>query len=78
MFLYIFSHMRETRNLNVNDAKTMMIATLRWRDEFKLDEAMKETYPDMFNGFGHLYGRDKQRRPIMYRSPSFPVTCSQT
>ncbi|KAN0113855.1 CRAL-TRIO domain containing protein [Russula decolorans] len=54
------------RNLNVNDAKTMMIDTLRWREEFKVEEAMKETYPDLFNGFGHLYGRDKEGRPMMY------------
>ncbi|KAH9973587.1 CRAL/TRIO domain-containing protein [Lactifluus volemus] len=54
------------RNLNVNDAKTMMIATLRWREEFKIEEAMKGTYPDLLNGFGHLYGRDKQGRPVMY------------
>jgi len=50
----------------VNDAKTMMIETLRWREEFKVEEATKETYPDVFNGFGHLYGRDKEGRPIMY------------
>jgi hypothetical protein len=54
------------RNLNVNDAKTMMIDTLRWREEFKIEEAMKETYPDVFNSFGHLYGRDKEGRPFMY------------
>ncbi|KAI0306110.1 CRAL-TRIO domain-containing protein [Multifurca ochricompacta] len=54
------------RNLNVNEAKTMMIATLRWRDEFKIEEAMKETYPDVFNDFGHVYGRDKEGRPIVY------------
>jgi hypothetical protein len=54
------------RNLNVNDAKTMMVDTLRWREEFKIEEAMKETYPDVFNGFGHLYGRDKEGRPMMY------------
>ena len=54
------------RNLNVNDAKTMMIDTLRWREEFKIEEAMKETYPDVFNSFGHLYGRDKEGRPMMY------------
>jgi hypothetical protein len=53
------------RNLNVNDAKTMMIDTLRWREEFKIEEAMNETYPDVFDGFGHLYGRDKEGRPIM-------------
>jgi hypothetical protein len=50
----------------VNDAKTMMIETLQWREEFKIEEAMKETYPDVFNGFGHLYGRDKDGRPMMY------------
>jgi hypothetical protein len=54
------------RNLSVNDAKTMMINTLRWREEFKIEEAMKETYPDIFDGFGHLYGRDKEGRPVAY------------
>ncbi len=49
-----------------------MIATLRWRDEFKVEEAMKETYPDVLNGFGHLYGRDKEGRPVVCASfPSF-------
>jgi len=50
----------------VNDAKAMMIDTLRWREEFKTEEAMKETFPDVFNSFGHLYGRDKEGRPMMY------------
>jgi hypothetical protein len=54
------------RNLSVNDAKTMMINTLRWREEFKIEEAMKETYPDIFDRFGHLYGRDKEGRPVAY------------
>jgi len=27
---------------------------------------VKETYPDIFDGFGHLYGRDKEGRPIVY------------
>ena len=44
----------------------MMIDTLRWREEFKVEEAMKETYPDIFASFGHLYGRDKEGRPIVY------------
>ena len=44
----------------------MMIDTLRWREEFKIEEAMKETYPDVFTGFGHIYGRDKEGRPIVY------------
>jgi hypothetical protein len=53
------------RNLNTKEAKAMMIDTLRWRDEFKIEEAMKEEYPDVFKGFGHLYGRDKEGRPIV-------------
>ena len=61
VLIYLWS-----RNLNVNDAKTMMADTLRWREEFKIEEAIKETYPDVFNGFGHLYGRDKEGRPMMY------------
>jgi len=44
----------------------MMIDTLRWRDEFNIEGAMNETYPDVFKGFGHLYGRDKEGRPVVY------------
>ena len=44
----------------------MMIDTLRWRDEFNIEGAMDETYPDVFKGFGHLYGRDKEGRPLVY------------
>jgi hypothetical protein len=43
----------------------MMIATLRWRDEFKVEDAMKETYPDVLNNFGHVYGHDKDGRPVV-------------
>ena len=43
----------------------MMIATLRWRDEFKVEDAMKETYPDELNVFGHVYGHDKEGRPVV-------------
>ena len=46
----------------------MMIATLRWRDEFKVEDAMKETFPDVFNGFGHIYGHDKEGRPVVCAS----------
>jgi hypothetical protein len=37
-----------------------------WREEFKIEEAMKETYPDIFDGFGRLFGRDKEGRPVAY------------
>ncbi|KAN0138189.1 CRAL/TRIO domain containing protein [Lactarius tabidus] len=43
----------------------MMIMTLRWRDEFKVEDAMKETCPGVFNGFGHIYGHHKEARPVI-------------
>lgn len=55
------------RNLNVAEAKTMMIATLRWRDEFKVEDAVRETFPaDVFGKLGYIYGKDKQGRPVTY------------
>lgn len=60
------------RNLDSKEAQAMMVDTLRWREEFKIEEVMKETYPDVFDGFGHLYGRDKEGRPIVY-FPFVPV-----
>ena len=50
----------------------MMIETLRWREEFNIEAAMNETYPDIFDVFGHLYGRDKEGRPIWYVVLSLP------
>ena len=45
----------------------MMIATLRWRDEFKVEDAVRETFPaDVFGKLGHIYGKDKQGRPVTY------------
>ena len=50
--------------------------TLRWRDEFKIDEVMQEEFPaDIFGNLGHIYGRDKQGRPITYLS-SAPRGCT--
>ncbi|KAI0060727.1 CRAL/TRIO domain-containing protein [Artomyces pyxidatus] len=55
------------RKLNVSEAKTMMIATLRWRDEFKVEEAIKEEFPeDVYGKLGHIYGKDKEGRPLTY------------
>ncbi|EIM86857.1 CRAL/TRIO domain-containing protein [Stereum hirsutum FP-91666 SS1] len=55
------------RNLNPAEAKAMMIATLRWRDEFKVDEAINETFDaKIFGNMGHVYGKDKEGRPVTY------------
>ncbi|KAJ7880339.1 CRAL-TRIO domain-containing protein [Mycena olivaceomarginata] len=55
------------RNLNATAAAEMFVATLRWRDEFKVDDALKEEFPqDVFGQLGHIFGRDKEGRPVVY------------
>ncbi|KAG1728091.1 CRAL-TRIO domain-containing protein [Suillus lakei] len=55
------------RNLNPLEAKDMFISTLRWRKSFKIDEAMKEKFPeDIFGKLGRTYGKDKDGHPIAY------------
>jgi len=55
------------RNLSIPEAKTMLVNTLRWRDEMKIDEIMKEEFPkDIFGNLGHVYGKDKGGRPVTY------------
>jgi phosphatidylinositol transfer protein SFH5 len=45
----------------------MLIATLRWRDEFKVTEAIKEEFPeDVFGKLGYVYGKDKSGGPVAY------------
>ena len=45
----------------------MLVATLRWRDEFKVDELMKEEFPqDIFGKLGYIAGKDKEGRPVVY------------
>ncbi|KAJ7509881.1 CRAL-TRIO domain-containing protein [Mycena galericulata] len=55
------------RNLNATAASEMFVATLRWRDEFNVEAAVKEQFPDdVFGKLGHIFGRDKQGRPVVY------------
>jgi hypothetical protein len=43
----------------------MLTATLRWRDQFKVTEAIKEEFPDeVFGKLGYVYGEDKSGRPV--------------
>jgi hypothetical protein len=54
------------RNLNVREAHAMMVATLRWRDEFNVTAAVQEDFPpEVFAQLGHVYGHDKGGRPVM-------------
>jgi hypothetical protein len=45
----------------------MLTATIRWRDEFKVDEVVKEEFPeDVFGKLGYVYGKDEGGRPVTY------------
>jgi len=63
----ILNKFLRARDLNVENATNMMISTLKWRDEFKTDELATEEFPqDLFGSVGHVFGRDKDRRPVTY------------
>ena len=45
----------------------MLVATLKWRQEFKIDELLSEEFPeDVFGGVGKVFGHDKEGRPVTY------------
>ncbi|CCM04180.1 uncharacterized protein FIBRA_06342 [Fibroporia radiculosa] len=55
------------RNLNVADAQKMLLDTLRWREEFKVEQACAEEFPDgIFGGLGRISGHDTHNRPVVY------------
>ncbi|KAF8906200.1 CRAL TRIO domain-containing protein [Gymnopilus junonius] len=55
------------RNMIVSEAREMLISTLRWRVSINIEEVMKEEFPeDIFGSLGHIYGHDKEGRPVVY------------
>jgi len=54
------------RNLSVDESYKMLVETLRWRQEFKIEEVMKEEFPDSLQALGRMYGHDKEGRPVAY------------
>ena len=47
----------------------MLVSTLRWRDYFKVDSVLTETFPEeVFGKVGYIHGRDKEGRPVVYVS----------
>ncbi|KAJ7696438.1 CRAL-TRIO domain-containing protein [Mycena rosella] len=62
----VFMKFLRARNLNPVAASEMFVETLRWRDEFKVDSLLKEEFPEFFDQLGHIYGRDKEGRPVVY------------
>ncbi|EIW79141.1 CRAL TRIO domain-containing protein [Coniophora puteana RWD-64-598 SS2] len=55
------------RNLSPSEAAEMLQSTLRWRQSFNVEAAMKEEYPSgVFDRLGANFGRDKEGRPVSY------------
>lgn len=55
------------RELNVEAAHSMLAATLRWRDEFNVDEDVAEDFPkEVFGKVAYIRGKDKHGRPVTY------------
>jgi len=63
------------RYLNPTEAKDMFISTLRWRQSFDVEGAMKEKFPeDIFGKLGKIYGKDNQGHPVSYVPPNRHMT----
>ncbi|PPR07228.1 hypothetical protein CVT26_012296 [Gymnopilus dilepis] len=55
------------RNLSISEAREMLVNTFRWRTSIDIDAVMKEEFPqDIFGNLGHIYGHDKEGRPVVY------------
>jgi hypothetical protein len=55
------------REGDLKAAETMLISTLKWRCEFKVDELKTETFPEeVFGNAGVISGKDKGGRPVTY------------
>ena len=55
------------RDFDVQKAIERFSATVKWRQEFKVESLLTETFPEeVFGKVGHVFGRDKEGRPITY------------
>ncbi|KAI9033695.1 CRAL-TRIO domain-containing protein [Phycomyces nitens] len=55
------------RNLNVENAATMLTNTLKWRKEFKTDDILEETFDqEVYGSIGYLHKHDREGRPVCY------------
>lgn len=56
---------RMNSEFDVQKAMERLTATIKWREEFKVESLLTETFPvEVFGNVGHVYGRDKEGRPI--------------
>ncbi|KAF8329477.1 CRAL/TRIO domain-containing protein [Cantharellus anzutake] len=54
-------------NYDVEEATKRLIATIKWREEFKASETVNEEFPtEVFGTLGHVFGHDKEGRPITW------------
>ncbi|KAL0082420.1 CRAL-TRIO domain-containing protein [Phycomyces blakesleeanus] len=55
------------RELNVDNAATMLTNTLKWRKEFKTDDILDETFDqEVYGSLGYLHKHDREGRPVCY------------
>ncbi|THH27787.1 hypothetical protein EUX98_g6387 [Antrodiella citrinella] len=55
------------RNLDVAQAHEMLLATLKWRQDFGIEAIMAEKFDDaIFGKLGFVVGHDKEDRPVNY------------
>lgn len=52
---------------NIQKAMERLSATIKWREEYKIESLLTETFPDdVFGKVGYVYGHDKGGRPLTY------------
>ncbi|CAO3608298.1 unnamed protein product [Cunninghamella blakesleeana] len=55
------------RDLSFDEARKMLINSLKWRKEFKADEILEESFDEtIFGNIGYIHGKDKLNRPVCY------------
>lgn len=71
------------RDFDVQKAIERFGATVKWREEFNIAGLLDEKFDEsIYGGVGHVFGRDKEGRPITYVLTSqcnlFPVLISRS
>ncbi|EXX57255.1 uncharacterized protein OCT59_000459 [Rhizophagus irregularis] len=57
----------KARNFEIDQAKEMLIKSIKWRIEFKTGEILSETFPaSIFGKVGFFHKHDKENRPVTY------------
>ncbi|KAI9308615.1 CRAL-TRIO domain-containing protein [Cunninghamella echinulata] len=55
------------RELSFDEARKMLIKSLKWRKEFKADDILEESFDEeLFGPVGYIHGKDKLGRPVCY------------